>query len=264
VLFGTAAIGGAVLLLLFWLVGDFLPVIGNILSPFGIGPLTLADTYIQGRNLPSAVPLLWQAATVWGAFATGFVLTVIGGSLLRMAGTVWRGRTLRPAWPHGLMLAMMAVYATGLFIIGYQAFWFDRYLLLFIPPALGLLMLACGGAAPRGITAPSVVLTLYAIFAVLGTHDYLAWNRARWQALGSLEQQGVSPRQIDGGYEYDGWLLYDPQYKATKGKSYWWVVDDEYMIASGPVPGYQPVGSFPYDRWLVPSRPAVLALKRER
>jgi len=254
---------GVVLLLL--LRGAVLPVIGNILLPSGLGPLTLRDTYLLGRNLPdpSWLRLLWPAATAWGALVTGFVLVVAGTMLVRVAGAALRSWDLRPAWPQALLLTIIGAYAAGLFVIGYQAFWFDRYLILFIPPVLGLLVLAVGGSAPRAVAPAAAVLGLYALFSVLGTHDYLAWNRARWRALADLQASGVSPRQIDGGYEFNGWLLYDPRYEKTTGKSWWWVQGDEYMIASGPMPGYAQVASYPFDRWLIPGRSEVLALRRE-
>jgi len=78
-------------------------------------------------------------------------------------------------------------------------------------------------------------------------------------ALGALEAQGIRPQQIDGGYEYNGWYLYDPKYQPTQGKSYWWVTDDEYMITSGPMPGYRPVAAYKYHRWFSLGTAEVLA-----
>jgi len=47
--------------------------------------------------------------------------------------------------------------------------------------------------------------------------------------------QKISPKSIDGGYELSGWLLADKKYKQTPSKSYWWVDEDDYVIASGPL-----------------------------
>ena len=44
----------------------------------------------------------------------------------------------------------------------------------------------------------------YATVVVAATHDYLAWNRTRWMATRTLIEAGVLPRQIDGGYEFNG------------------------------------------------------------
>ncbi|MBV8911812.1 MAG: hypothetical protein JOZ05_02095, partial [Acetobacteraceae bacterium] len=245
--------------------GARLPLIGNMFEPWGLGPLTAADTYLLGQNLPeipSWARLLWQGATAAGVVAAAMLAVVLGAMVGRGAVAAWRSWDLRPFWPHALLLTIIGAYAAGLAIIGYQAFWFDRYLILFIPPLLGLLVLAVEGASRTVITPAGVVLGLYALFAVLATHDYMAWNRARWRALAALEARGVEARQIDGGYEYNGWRLYDPKYEKRPGKSWWWVVDDEYMIASGPLPGYETVEAFPFHRWLLPGSYEVLALKR--
>jgi hypothetical protein len=68
--------------------------------------------------------------------------------------------------------------------------------------------------------------------------------------------------RIDGGYEFNGMLLYDPKYQGRTGKSGWWVLDDEYMIASGPLPGYQEYRRYPFDRWLPFPDPSVFVLHR--
>ena len=90
-----------------------------------------------------------------------------------------------------------------------------------------------------------VVLALEAVFAVVTTRDYLAWNRTRWIATTELLASGIPRTSIDGGYEFNGWLGYDSNSKAKPGKSPWWVVDDDYMIASGPVPGFSVLRTYP-------------------
>jgi hypothetical protein len=253
---GSLAVGLAALALLR---GNVLPVLGNVLSPWGIGPLTLTDTYLRKINLPELPPgahLAWVAATVAGALAFGFVAVVVAAMLVRSAGN------LRNAWPQAMLLTVIAIYAAALCLLNSQAgFWLDRYLLLFVPPLLGLFVLA--GPAPRRAVAPALLLAVFGAFSVLGTHDYLAWNRARWTALAELERQGIGPRVLDGGYEYNGWVGHDANYQKVPGKAWWWVIDDEWMLASGPVPGYRETASVPFTRWLLPGPAAVLTLRRE-
>ena len=75
-------------------------------------------------------------------------------------------------------------------------------------------------------------------FAVSATHDYLAWNRARWAALADLTQRDhVDPSRIDGGFEFNA-LHYYGRRPARSGLSWWWVQDDEYRVAFGPMDGY--------------------------
>ena len=51
----------------------------------------------------------------------------------------------------------------------------------------------------------------YGLFSVASTDDYFAWNRARWQALTYLlDEVRVSPMEVCGGFEFNGWYNYDP------------------------------------------------------
>jgi hypothetical protein len=67
-----------------------------------------------------------------------------------------------------------------------------------------------------------------------------------------------SPFQIDGGHEVNGWYLSNP----VADKSYWWVLDDEYIIASRRISGYQEVEGRVLKRWLPLSDGRVVALQR--
>ena len=105
------------------------------------------------------------------------------------------------------------------------------------------------------------LLLLLAVFSTSATHDYLSWNRARWDALDFLvHEQGVSPHRIDGGFEFNGWH-FDPG-SETRPKRRWWVHDDTYMVAFGPVRGYESIKRFVYDRWLSMDEGSILILKR--
>ena len=99
-------------------------------------------------------------------------------------------------------------------------------------------------------------------FTIAATHDYLAWNRTRWQALNDLMEQGVTPEYIDGGYEFNGWYLNDMKYEPQRGKSYWWVNRDDYMISSGLLKGYQEVKRYPFARWLLLKQDNVFVLHK--
>ena len=77
-----------------------------------------------------------------------------------------------------------------------------------------------------------------------------------------LMESGISPTQIDGGYEFNGWYLSDPNYKRKADKSWWWVNDDEYVIASGPLSGYQELQRFVFQRWLLFGNASVVILHR--
>src|SRR5690606_24152650 len=128
---------------------------------------------------------------------------------------------------------------------------FDRYLL----PLLPLVLLAApaprlGGRLRPHVVAAALLMAGFGVFAVAGTHDYLAWNRARWRALDALLAAGVRPSEIDGGFEFNGRYGYDPAYVRSEERSWYWVQGDQFVVAFGPLPGYETKEAYPYPRWL--------------
>jgi len=250
--------------------GAPLPALGDVLVPSGLGPLTLRDTWvlrIHEPRIPGLVTALWLAMTVvsaWAAIALVLAIAeMVAGAVRNFKVPEWRST----AWPQVLLLAVLGSYAAGLLLVSGSSSIFDRYFVPLIPIALALLLIDRGHREPmpdrtRDLLPGAIFIALYAAFAVTATHDYLAWNRARWRATDSLMQSGVTPHHIDGGYEFDGWYLYRPNYQVKPGKSYWWVDDDEYVIASGPLSGYHEVAQFRVNRWLALTESQVLVLRR--
>ena len=120
----------------------------------------------------------------------------------------------------------------------------------------------------------SLALTaVLAWYAVAGTHDYLAWNRARFAGLATLEAAGVPATAIDGGFEYNAWHFAPSggpgpsNDEARPGqppsrRSWWWVVDDRFIVSFRPLPGYEVHRRLPFRRWLPPGVGQVLILER--
>jgi hypothetical protein len=107
------------------------------------------------------------------------------------------------------------------------------------------------------------MLALFAAFAVPATHDYLAWNRARWAVLDDLiVTKKVDERLIDGGFEFNALRFYDAAYVAKPDRSWWWVQDDSYVLSFGPLPGYSEIGRRDFERWLPARSGAVYALQK--
>jgi 4-amino-4-deoxy-L-arabinose transferase-like glycosyltransferase len=249
---------------------DPLPALGNVLIPSGLGPLTLSDTLVLHSNapvLPDSVRDLWIAATVLGDLVAVLVLAIFADRLVTFARTARSAEPRRAAWPQMLMLTMIAAYAAGMVLVSYQDDMFDRYLLPLIPAVAAVLAIEPGHSWPvrhrvlRAIPC-GLLLAASALFAVPATHDYLAWNRARWAATDSLVRAGVAVDDIDGGYEFNFWHAYVPTDRVKTGRSEFRFYDTEYVIASGPISGYDEVGRFGFDRWLGPSNGNVLVLHR--
>jgi hypothetical protein len=244
-----------------------MPLLQNVFYDFGLGPPTLRDTYILTLpSLPTAGKSFWSVVTFLG---------FLGAVVWVQATLVAAAKALKllpfPAGrrvPLVLLLAAGFIYFVPVALLTFYGRSFDRYLLFLMPLAIAIIVLLLRDAGP-GHAVPSLrllasaSLILYAAFAIAGTHDYLAWNRARWQGLNDLaREQRVSADDIDGGYEFNSWYLYDSRYLPTPGKSGWYVFGDDYVVTFGPLPHYAEFKRYPFRRWLPPSQGNILVLRR--
>ncbi len=241
-----------------------MPTADNILVPSGLGTPLLRDQYLLRLDnippLPNAFWLLISALGLIGATLLLALLTTAAISLVKR----WRQRqTTDRDGSAALLLVSVAAY---LFPVLVTAF-FDRYLLPALPlltVALAAVLLPVRASLPefRWQCVSVALLAGFATFSIAGTHDYLAWNRLRWQMLGELMQKRqLTPAQIDGGSEFNGLLNYRKGYKAVEGKSSWWVDGDDWMIGFGPVPGYDIIERRSYRHWL-PGNGELVVLRR--
>jgi len=267
-----------------------MPVRGNVLDSHGIGPLTLRD--VELLALPHVQPLsksFWFLVTVLsllGAcgliYRTCIALNALSSSETAGENTTaekrppWWQRTISN-WRSGLnnqpeasartlatfFLLCGLIYLGPLTVSGF----FDRYLLpAFVFLAAFFLVTAKSPAEslPRWQRLTAIIfVTAMTWYAVAGTRDYLTWNRTRWTALAELQRADIPPEKIDGGFEFNGWHLYNPNYHPTEKKSNWWVVDDEYLLCFDEMRGYDKIKEYTYSRWLPPSRGQILVLKRK-
>jgi len=89
-----------------------------------------------------------------------------------------------------------------------------------------------GGWKTLPILTTFFLIILMAIFSIISTHDYLAWNRARWQALHDLTvKENIPTTHIDGGFEFGGWYnFHEIEVEMDTQKSWWWVMEDDMIF----------------------------------
>ncbi len=246
------------------------PLLTKYMVKYGSTPQTLRDTYFLGQNLP-------QINTAWHVIATTAVTVgVMGAAMLIQFVVLAAQATWRAVRPESVTTAKLnfsfvlllgaSYWASLLILLIRNGAFFERYLLFFIPiiSLLGLSLRApLSGAVERWWAAVPAVLMIAVLFSftVANTHDYFSWNRSRWTALTNLLAGQAAPSSIDGGYEFDGRYLYNPKDRAKATKA-WWVVDDDYLIAFGPVSGYQTLRRYRVDRWLPIAPSEILVLRQ--
>ena len=241
--------------------GKLMPVGGNILVEEGIGPLTLYDVY--NLKLPNATALpyeFWVMVTLLSILGAATLSVYLFSVIRRMVTALVQHQRTNAHYARFFLIAGGVIYLMPVLFLNY----YDRYLLT--PLVLVTLLLALDGErlpSFKVAALPVALLFLFAFYSVAGTHDYLAWNRARWQALRQLtEHEAVPYYQINGGFEYNGYMLFTDELLRTKKTDKWWTLkDDRYVITFGRIADYEVVQSYEYDRWLPPTSGQIFVLK---
>lgn len=240
-----------------WLISNnqMMPIKGNVIESWGLGPLTLRDTLLLSpKPLPNNFQLFWTIVTV---------LSVIGAALLLQFLILSIGQLFldqKISWTKRSLIFVNGSIGVIYFLPLGMSFFFDRYLLFFLPLLVVMIFHFIGDVNYSKLSFKnslfSILMTVaLGVLTISATHDYLSWNRIRWQAIETLRQEkAVSPNQIDGGFEFNAWHLYDPEYSERKkrknGEAWWWVEQDNYLISFSPVEGYEITNKYPLKNWL--------------
>ena len=244
-----------------------MPLSGNILYDFGLGPPLLRDEYVLGlQHLPRAPREFWLAVTVAAVIGSVPLVMSVLALGLRTAATIRSGtRKVEPAmlfvWIVGVGYLVMTAVTTS----SPRYSLFDRYFIFALVPLMVLLAHErprVPGSDRAAVFSAAIMLTLaYGVVAVGATHDYLEWNRARWNAASDLLRRDISSKHINGGFEFNGWHGYDPN-NPVKSVESLWVRGDKYMVAFGPVRGFREVRRYRYRRWMPFGRGKIVVLRR--
>lgn len=234
---------GVALIVVLYLGSVFFP-IGNIFYNFGLGPKLLKDTYWGDNITPQLPETLWK----------GLSYPAILGTLIYCFKFPWDLGALKASFSPGPTQAQRLIRLGILMIVGVyigflsiSPYFFDRYTLPLLAFALLFILPVTRKFSGSYKKIGYGILFLYAVFSLVGTHHYLSWNRTRWVALTQLmEEKGIEPTHIDGGFEFNAWLETGPFNKEDKhGKSWWFVVEDDYVAASGRLADFEVRETYP-------------------
>jgi hypothetical protein len=228
----------------------------QLITAAGIGPQLLYDGWPGTPPTADAAPgLLWRIAAIAAAYGL-VALAVVAVSSCRQLVTEVRQRHGEPLY----LVALIAAYLGPFVLTDYV----DRYL-LFVVPFLLPLFTAAPEAPITGAARVGAAAWIALVFAwgVAATHDYFAWNRARWDAIHLAEGLGATAESIDGGFEYNGYYRFEHKPRVTAaGKSWWWIADDRYTVAFSVPRGFAERKRFEVKRWLERTPPAVYLVER--
>ena len=236
-----------------WLVleSEKMPIKGNIIIDWGLGPLTLRSTMLSSSTIPNYLEVFWLIVTICAAIGAGLLLLFIVLSITEFLFNPTANTDRKSIMLLNNSTAFIYFLPLGL------GYFFDRYLLLLLPLSMIMVLTSLGKINDFKLNfrfnSALLSIALIGIFTIGVTHDYLSWNRIRWQALNDLMQQEIPPNRIDGGFEFNGWYLYDPNYSiydARKAKLvWWWVEQDDYIIDFKKIEGYDVAKQYPLKNW---------------
>jgi len=242
-----------------------MPLVGNILADFGVGPLILKNSY-----LPQAPQLFWTIITTIGAIGAAILLLYLFFALAQIF-TRHSSPESEKTWLTVFIVSTIGIYFLPVSLLGLGPFGFyDRYLIFLLPLLLMIVSISAKDIkwdlSRKSISVALLMMLLCGGFTIGATHDYLSWNRVRWQGLHYLMRADrIPPSRIDGGFEFNGWYLYDPGYddwKYEPEKSWYWVDRDDYIISFEPLAGYRELKRYTFRRWFPWGQGKILVLKR--
>ncbi len=235
-----------------------MPFLLNVLYDTGLGPVTLDPTYYGPPAMP-VYPHAWFWVTIAVAMGTVVLGNICTLGIVRLFSAD-RAGSRRPL----LLAAVSSVLGVAVFEIVFshlqEGGLFDRHLLISALPAclvLGLLH-SClrdpksGKSDSRFAALAAMVVIVSAWFSIAATHDYLAWNRIRWNLGTTLLENKVDPLTLSAGFEFNAWHNYDTfRSRGNIGKIYyWWYDKRDYLISMRPEPGYRVLQKKEYFSWL--------------
>ncbi len=245
-----------------------MPFLLNVLYDSGLGPITLDPAYFGPCPSPIHVPV-WQAVTVLVAFAAVWMGSICVFGLLRIR-SIQKSR--RPLLTFAGLAFTGIVFFEVIFSHLQEGGLFDRHIVIAALPFYLLLALFTGVIdRERGevhtisFSAAGIVLAAFMAFSVAATHDYMEWNRIRWDMGRSLLAGGVDPLGIVAGFEFNAWHNYDT-FLARGNISnvrQWWYDRRDYLISMTPQDGYKLKQKKSYYSW-VHLRPIYLYLIQTR
>ena len=122
-----------------------------------------------------------------------------------------------------------------------------------------------GNTAYFGLYMSGLLLAIQIAFSVITTHDYLSWNRTRWEAIRDLnEVENIPLENIDGGLEFNGLYFYDAQYQAQDTTGiWWWTGERDYIISFNEIPDFEITKQYEYSKFINQTQGKIFVLKRK-
>jgi drug/metabolite transporter superfamily protein YnfA len=177
-----------------------------LLAPYG-GNYVAASGLVEGTPIQGKRPIVLQLGV--RVLLTFLVLGALNCFLAFLYGSRQLGRPAQThtSWKSLLILLVPFTLAYLIFLLPYglTSDLFDRYSLPLLLIGLILLLRLFEDRVKANLPTVSIVLiALFALYAVAGTHDAFSLFRAKAAAIAELQAAGFPATSIDGGFEHNG------------------------------------------------------------
>jgi 4-amino-4-deoxy-L-arabinose transferase-like glycosyltransferase len=205
---------------------------GNIFNYQYIGVLSTYDTFILKQ-----IPLIFQTQYSGILFKT---LSFIGGILFVNLIILYAIRAIKTIgfyhanWSSKETVLLIALISLLLYlgVVMINFTYFDRYMI----PLAFLSIIILFSQNPQPFSFKPVTLALLIFMGFIGltqTKNYIAWNKCRWELFQYAMNNGIEPKLIDGGHEFNGW--YGDKIDCN---GQWDVNQKKYVVSFMPITGY--------------------------
>ncbi|MFT5251162.1 MAG: hypothetical protein ACI87N_000134 [Flavobacteriales bacterium] len=215
-----------------------LPSLDNIWIDFGVGPFTLyyKEAHFTKTPEPLVSIYIYYLITLIGILASSVILYYC----YKIIYDFKHKSQSKNVKTFTFVFAIL--YLLPFLIVGI----YDRYLLILYPLAVILVLYRFKDRIPAINKFYAVsFLGILMWFSVSATHDYLSWNRARWQVLNALIDKGVPTHKIYGGAEFITWYHFKDE-----NKNFWEDVKPVYALVAKKKIGHNIIETVQYSRWL--------------
>lgn len=216
--------------------GWYFPYVRNVVTPWGMFH-------------PNEFAIQEQTAPVW-SLELGIAIGLIGVlSAIWLIAVVCRPMTIATTEngiPANLesrrasRLLLLVLFLQAAYALVTAPFLFDRHLLLFAPTVISMAAIRVPIQKWSRRIAPIAVLVVYGAYGVICSHDIHAVSRGVFLEGTRLLASGVDAEQIDAGYAFDGWFMYE---RSAKVKTPPLIQIAPWWPSSYPMPTLQSYGS---------------------
>ena len=250
---------------------QYLPFSGNSIYDLGMGPILLTGV-LQNEipDLPKLGEYIWLSISIIGA--AGFLsFLYLFICMIREHLNIKRDNSDYTLIAGIFSITTAVAYLTPILFVYANS----KYLVAVIPftfiasvSSIEFLRKTCRAPYLTNYAIAVPLALPLILFGVLATHDYMSFNRSRWDALNYLTGTGNIPvEKIDGGFEFNEWHLshlytWNMTDDPNKKGRFWPVVDDEYIVTVTEIEGYEVYKQFKYRRWLPPRKHSINVLRR--